>query len=155
MIQQTFAMIKPDAIEHKHLTDILTCCHEPGLAIIALRMLQLSEAHARRLYHAHEGQPWFGRLIAHTVSGPVVSLVLEGHDAIARFRCLMGVSDPRHAEPQSLRARFGTGMPANAIHGSESPEAAAREISLFFSKVQIFPTCPSPHHVEPAMQSAA
>jgi nucleoside-diphosphate kinase len=156
MIQQTFAMIKPDAIESGHLTNILACCHTQGLVIIALRMLQLSDTHARRLYQQHENQPWFERLIAHTVSGPVVAVVLEGHDAVQHLRRIMGSSDPRQAEPGSLRARFGSGMPANGIHGSESAEAAAREISLFFSKVQIFPKpSPSPRHVQTAIQPAA
>lgn len=140
-MEQTFAMIKPDAVHQNRIGDIFAVCEQHGFSIVALRMLTLSPDLARSLYQEHAGRPYFEPLIAFSTSGPVVVCVLQGFRAIERFRHLVGHTNPTHAIAGTLRRQFGTGVPNNAIHASDSSAAAAREMGLFFTSNDI--QCPS------------
>ncbi len=141
-IERTLSIIKPDAVAANHIGDIIAAIEEAGLRIIAAKMLCLSRRQAEEFYAEHRGKPFFDSLIDFMTSGPVVVQVLEGEDAIARYRALMGATDPRKAEPGTLRYRFARdseNMAANAVHGSDSPASAEREIGFFFSEEEICP----------------
>jgi len=136
-MEQTFLMIKPDAVQQQNIGAILHHCHQHGFAILALRMLTLSPDQVRTLYHEHAGRSYVDRLITFSTSGPVVVCLLEGFRAVERLRHLVGATHPSQAGPDTLRRQFGTGVPNNAVHASDSPEAARREIDLFFTPDQI------------------
>lgn len=136
-MEQTFAMLKPDAVQQQHVGAILNICQQHGFAIVALRMKTLSHELAQALYQEHVGRSYFDRLMAFSTSGPVIVCALEGFRAVERFRHLVGHTNPLHAGPETLRRLFGTGVPDNAVHASDSPEAATRELSLFFTPDQI------------------
>lgn len=138
MATRTFVMIKPDAVKHEVIGAIIRCCEDEELLPIGLRMLTLSEETAKSLYREHQHQPYYPNLIAFTLSGPVVVMVLEGPDAVQRFRRILGATNPTQAAPNTLRKRFGIGIPQNAVHGSDSDDAAAREINLFFSTQELY-----------------
>ncbi|MEJ2132394.1 MAG: nucleoside-diphosphate kinase, partial [Gammaproteobacteria bacterium] len=110
-----------------------------GLEIVAMRMVQLTKEKAEGFYAEHRGKPFFEDLVRYMTSGPVIVQVLEGEDAIAVNRTLMGATDPREAEPGTIRADFAQSIDANAVHGSDSPKSAEREISYFFSDDEICP----------------
>ncbi len=138
--QCTFAMIKPDAMEDGHMLKILVDYIPPDLRIIACRMEQLSERQAYQLYGAeHAGRPYFGDLIRFATSGPVLLLALEGRLAISRWRDMVGVANPKNAAAGTIRRLLGKGMPNNAVHGSDSQEAAQRELGIFFNSCELFP----------------
>lgn len=132
-MEQTFLMIKPDAVQQQNIGAILYRCQQHGFVILALRMLTLSQDQARTLYQEHAGRSYVDRLITFSTSGPVVVCVVEGFRAIERFRNLVGATNPTEAGPDTLRRQFGTGVPNNAVHASDSPEAARREIDIFFT----------------------
>jgi nucleoside-diphosphate kinase len=135
--ERTFSIIKPDAVAGNHIGEIVARFEAGGLRIVAARMIRLSEALARGFYAEHDGKAFYGALVEYMTSGPVVVQVLEGSDAIAVNRRLMGATNPADAEPGTIRADFAESIDANAVHGSDSPNSAAREIAFFFSEDEI------------------
>ncbi len=138
-IERTFSIIKPDAVGKNVIGDIVSRFEKAGLRVIASRMEHLSEETAKGFYSEHDGKPFFNDLMTFMTSGPVVLQVLEGEGAIALNRELMGATNPEDAEPGSIRADFAESIDANAVHGSDSPESAVREISYFFANEQLCP----------------
>ena len=135
--ERTLSIVKPDAVARNLIGEIYSRFEKAGLKIVASKMLSLSEEQAHGFYAEHEGKPFFGPLVEYMRSGPVVVQVLEGEDAIATNRRLMGATNPADAEPGTIRADFAESIDANAVHGSDAPESAAREIAYFFSADEI------------------
>ena len=135
--QRTFAIIKPDAVAKKTAGQIIARIEESGLDIIALKRLQLDDAMAKGFYAVHKERPFFGDLVKFMTSGPVVAMVLEGENAIARWRDLMGPTNSNEAPAGTLRGDFGTDIERNAVHGSDAPETAKLEISYWFNAGEI------------------
>ena len=138
-LERTYSMIKPDAVAKNVIGDIVTRFENAGLSVVAMRMEQLSTEQAKGFYAEHEGKPFFDELVSYMTSGPVIVQVLEGEDAIATNRKLMGATNPAEADPGTIRADHADGFTENAAHGSDSPESAAREIAYYFSDEQICP----------------
>jgi nucleoside-diphosphate kinase len=136
-IERTFSIVKPDAVARNLIGEIYSRFEKGGLRIVASKMLQLSEAQAGGFYAEHDGKPFFADLCSYMMSGPVMVQVLEGEDAIATNRRLMGATNPKEADPGTIRADFAESIDANAVHGSDSPESAAREIAFFFDEDEI------------------
>jgi nucleoside-diphosphate kinase len=131
-MERTFAIVKPDAVRRGLTGDILKRIEAAGLTIVALRKLHLSRADAEKFYDVHKARPFFGGLCEYMTSGPVVVLVLQGEGAISKWRGLMGATDPKKADPGTIRKDFGIDVEQNATHGSDAPETAAQEIAFFF-----------------------
>lgn len=131
-IERTFSIIKPDAVAKNHIGDIYQRFEQGGLRIIAARMLHLSREQASAFYAVHQARPFFGELVDFMTSGPIMVQVLEGENAIARNRDLMGATDPAKAAPGTIRADFAQEVTENAVHGSDGPDTAAVEIAFFF-----------------------
>lgn len=136
-VQRTLSIIKPDATRRNVTGEILARLEKAGLRIVAQRRLHLSQEQAEAFYAVHTGKPFFERLVAYMTSGPVVVQVLEGENAIAKYREVMGATDPAAAAPGTLRKDFALSKTENSVHGSDSPENAATEIAYFFSGVDI------------------
>lgn len=136
-VEQTLSIIKPDAVKKNHIGDIVARFEKAGLSIAALRMMQLSRAQAEGFYAEHKGRPFFDGLVEFMTSGPVVVQVLSGENAILLNRELMGATDPAKAAPGTIRADFAEAIDANAVHGSDSPTSAAREIAYFFATNEV------------------
>lgn len=136
-VQRTFAIIKPDAVAKKATGAILQRIEESGLEIVAMKRLHLSEPLARGFYAVHKARPFFGDLVKFMTSGPVVLLVLQGENAIQRWRDLMGPTNSNDAPAGTIRGDFGTDVERNASHGSDAPETARVEISYFFNATEI------------------
>lgn len=136
-IQRTLSIVKPDAVEARVGGEILRRIETSGLRIIALKMLRLSEEQARGFYAVHKQRPFYASLVDFMTSGPVIVSVLEGEDAIARYRRLMGATNPAEAEAGTIRADFATDIERNAVHGSDAPETARVEIAYFFNAQEI------------------
>ncbi len=134
MTEKTLSIIKPDAVAKGSIGAILAKFENAGLKITALKMTHLSREEAENFYIEHKGRGFFDELIDFMTSGLVTIQVLEGEDAIAKNRELMGATNPQEAAPGTIRAEFATSIDANAVHGSDSPEAAAREIGFFFKE---------------------
>jgi len=141
MIERTLAIIKPDAVARDLIGKILERIEAAGLKPIAMKMAVLSVAEAEGFYHVHKGKPFFSPLVAFMTSGPVVLMVLEGEGAIARWREVMGATDPAKAAPGTIRKDFARSIQDNAAHGSDAPETAAFETRYFFSALEL---CPRP-----------
>ncbi|MGM0536034.1 MAG: nucleoside-diphosphate kinase [Pseudomonadota bacterium] len=137
--QRTLSIIKPDAVAQNVIGEIESRFEKAGLKIVAAKMLQLSEEKAGGFYAEHKERPFFKDLVGFMTSGPVVVQVLEGEDAIAKNRDLMGATNPKEAAPGTIRADFAETIDANAVHGSDSPESAEREIAYFFEADEICP----------------
>ena len=137
MAERTLAIIKPDAIKKDAIGDIIGRYEKAGLMPVAIQMMRLSKAKAEGFYAVHKARPFFESLTKFMASGPVVVLVLEGKDAIARHRDLMGATDPAKAAPGTIRAAHGTNIEYNAVHGSDSPETARFEIGYFFPEMEL------------------
>lgn len=137
-VEQTLSIVKPDAVGKNHIGEIYARFEKAGLKIVALKMLHLSREEAEGFYAEHKGRPFFDGLVNFMTSGPVCVQVLAGENAIALNRELMGATDPQKAAPGTIRADFATAIDTNAVHGSDSPTSAAREIAYFFSNVEIF-----------------
>ncbi|MBK8640313.1 MAG: nucleoside-diphosphate kinase [Chromatiaceae bacterium] len=131
-IERTFSIIKPDAVAKNHIGDIYQRFEQGGLRILAARMLHLSREQASAFYAVHQARPFFGELVDFMTSGPIMVQVLEGENAIARNRELMGATDPAKAAPGTIRADFAQEVTENAVHGSDGPDTAAVEIAFFF-----------------------
>jgi nucleoside-diphosphate kinase len=138
-LERTFSIIKPDAVKRKLVGEIYNRIAKAGLRIIAAKMVHLSEEQASGFYAEHEGKPFFEGLKEFMTSGPIMVQVLEGEDAIARYRELMGKTNPEEAACGTIRADYGESMRFNSVHGSDSPESAAREIEYFFPTSEICP----------------
>lgn len=138
-VERTLSIIKPGAVAKNLIGKIISRFEQAGLRIIAARVVQLDEYHAGQFYAVHEGKPFYAELVKYMIEGPVWALVLEGEDAIAHNRRLMGSTDPGKAEPGTIRADFAKNMTRNTVHGSDSPENAATEISFFFSQFDLYP----------------
>ncbi|TXS95215.1 nucleoside-diphosphate kinase [Parahaliea maris] len=136
-VERTLSIVKPDAVGKNVIGKIYSRFEEAGLQIVASKMLRLSEEVAGGFYAEHRERPFFPALIEFMTSGPVVVQVLEGEDAIALNRQLMGATNPQEAEAGTIRADFAESIDANAVHGSDSPASAAREIAYFFAASEI------------------
>ena len=137
MTERTFFMVKPDAMRARVLGKILSMIEASGLTIVAGRIRQLEVGEAQRFYAVHKERPFFGDLVKFMTSGPVFTGVLEGEDAIKRWRDLMGPTDSKKAPPGTVRGEFGTDVEQNASHGSDAPETARSEIAFFFPGVDL------------------
>lgn len=138
-VERTLSIIKPDAVAKNLIGAICARFEQAGLQIVAARMLQLNQQQAEGFYAVHKDRPFFRDLVQFMTSGPVVVQVLEGENAIARHRELMGATDPRKAAPGTIRADFATDVEKNAVHGSDGPETAETEIAYFFRNGDIYP----------------
>ncbi len=137
--QRTLSIIKPDAVAKNVIGEIESRFEKGGLKIVAAKMLQLSDEKAGGFYAEHKERPFFKDLVGFMTSGPVIVQVLEGEDAIAKNRDLMGATNPKEAAQGTIRADFAETIDANAVHGSDSPESAEREIAYFFAADEICP----------------
>src|SRR6516225_9569683 len=138
-IERTLSIIKPDATRRNLTGRINSRFEERGLRIIAEKRIRLSEAQAERFYEVHAERPFYRSLVAFMTSGPIVVQVLEGDDAVALNREIMGATNPADAAPGTIRKDFAESIEANSVHGSDSPENAAQEIAFFFSAIEICP----------------
>ncbi len=137
--ERTFSIIKPDAVAKNLIGAIYTRFEQAGLRIIAARMTHLTRAQAEGFYAVHKARPFFNDLVSFMLTGPVMMQVLEGENAIARHRELMGATNPQDAAPGTIRADFASTVDENAVHGSDSPETARAEIDFFFQPHEICP----------------
>jgi len=135
----TLSIIKPDAVAKNVIGQILARFEAAGLKVVAARMAHLSRGEAEAFYGVHKGRPFFNDLVNFMISGPVMIQALEGEDAIAKNRELMGATDPKKAEKGTIRADFAESIDANAVHGSDAPETAAVEIGFFFPGMNVYP----------------
>lgn len=138
-IERTLSIIKPDAVAKNVIGQIYSRFEEAGLRIVAARMMHLSRAQAEAFYAVHRERPFFNDLVDFMTSGPVMVQVLEGESAISRNRDLMGATDPKKADPGTIRADFATSIEENVVHGSDSVENAQIEIAYFFAAADICP----------------
>ncbi len=136
-VERTLSIIKPDATRRNLTGAINARIEAAGLRIVAQKRIRLSREQAEAFYAVHRERPFFESLCRFMSSGPVVVQVLEGEDAIARYREVMGATNPAEAAPGTLRAEFAENIEANSVHGSDSPETARREIAFFFSELEI------------------
>ena len=131
-VERTLSIIKPDAVKKNVVGKIIARFEKAGLKVVAARMMQLSRTQAEGFYAVHRGRPFFRDLVEFMTSGPVLVQVLEGEQAIAKNRELMGATDPKKAAKGTIRADFADSIDANAVHGSDGPETARKEIAFFF-----------------------
>ncbi len=137
-VERTLSIVKPDAVAKNAIGQIYSRFEQAGLKIVAARMRYLSQQEAEGFYAVHRGRPFFRDLVRFMISGPIMVQVLEGEDAVARNRELMGATDPKKATKGTIRADFAESIDANAVHGSDGPETARTEIAYFFSASEIF-----------------
>ncbi len=138
-IERTFSMIKPDATKRNLTGAITKVFEENGLRVVASKRVWMSQKQAENFYAVHKERPFFGELVSFMTSGPSVVQVLEGENAVLANRTLMGATNPAEADAGTIRADFAESVEANAVHGSDSPESAAREIGFFFTDSEICP----------------
>jgi nucleoside-diphosphate kinase len=137
-IERTLSIIKPDAVAKNVVGQILARFEGAGLKIAAAKLVQLSRADAEAFYGVHKARPFFNDLVNFMISGPVMIQVLEGENAIAKNRELMGATDPKKADKGTIRADFADSIDANAVHGSDAPETAANEVAFFFPGMNVY-----------------
>ena len=130
--QRTLSIIKPDAVEGQHIGEILAMIEKAGLRIVEMKMLHLTKQQAEDFYDIHRERPFFGELVEFMTRSPVVVSVLEGEDAVAKYRQVMGATNPAEAAEGTIRKAFAKDVGENSVHGSDSAENAAREIAFFF-----------------------
>jgi len=138
-IEQTISIIKPDAVSKNVIGQIYSRFEQAGLQIVAAKMLHLSQEQAESFYAVHKERPFFGELVSFMTSGPVMVQVLEGEDAVAKNRELMGATNPKEAAAGTIRADFAESIDENAVHGSDSAENAKTEIEFFFGEAGLCP----------------
>lgn len=138
-IEHTLSIVKPDAVANNQIGEILEYLENGGLQVIGSKMIQLTPEQAKAFYSVHKDKAFFNDLIAFMTSGPVVVQVLEGEDAVAINRQIMGSTNPTEASPGTIRSDFGTDIQRNAVHGSDSPKTAEKEINFFFKPNELFP----------------
>jgi len=137
MTERTFSIIKPDATERNLTGKINAVIEDAGLRIVAQRRIQMTEAQAKTFYEVHAARPFYGELVEFMMSAPVVVQVLEGPNAVAKYREVMGATNPSEAAPGTIRALFAKSVGENSVHGSDSQENAALEIAQFFNEADI------------------
>ena len=137
-LERTLSIIKPDAVKKNVIGQILARFEKAGLRVVAARMMHLSRAEAEGFYAVHRSRPFFKDLVEFMVSGPVLVQVLEGENAVAKNRELMGATDPKKADKGTIRADFADSIDANAVHGSDSAENARTEVAYFFPACEVF-----------------
>lgn len=135
--ERTLSILKPDATRRNLTGAINAIIEKSGLRIVAQKRIQLSKAQAQKFYEVHAARPFYGELVEFMISGPVVVQVLEGESAVAKYREVMGATDPKEAAPGTIRAEHAESKGANSVHGSDSVENAAMEIAYFFSGTEI------------------
>ncbi len=138
-VERTLSIIKPDGVEKGVIGQVVARFEQAGLKPIALRMVHLSRAEAEGFYAVHKARPFFNDLVKFMTSGPAVLMVLEGENAVARNREIMGATDPKKAAAGTIRKDFATDIEKNTVHGSDSPENAAIEVAYFFRQVDLHP----------------
>ncbi len=131
-MEKTLSIIKPNAVKKKVVGKIITMLEESGLEVVDARMETLTKQKAEGFYAEHKARPFFGSLVSFMTSGPVLLMTLQGKDAVKKYRDLMGATDPSKAAPGTIRKLYADSLEANAAHGSDSPESAAREVAYFF-----------------------
>lgn len=131
--QKTFVMVKPDGVRRKLVGEVIKRIESKGYDITAMRMFTIDTALAEKHYGEHSERPFFGELVSFITSGPVVAMTVEGPDAVAAMRLIMGATNPIEATPGSIRGDLASVIGENIVHGSDSPESAERELGLFFS----------------------
>ncbi len=136
-MEQTLSIIKPDAVSRGNTGKILARIEAEALSVKAMKMIYLTKNQAEEFYAVHKSKPFFESLTDFMSSGPAVVLLLEGEEAISRYRAIMGATNPADAEPGTLRAEFASNVEQNAVHGSDAPETAALEIRYFFNSLEI------------------
>lgn len=136
-LERTFGIIKPDAVAKGQIGEILTMVQQSGFRLIGMKMLRIAKPQAEAFYAVHNERPFFSGLVTFMTEGPVVVLVLEREDAIAKWRELMGATNPTNAAEGTIRKRFAENIERNAVHGSDAPETAAQEIPFFFSASEL------------------
>jgi nucleoside-diphosphate kinase len=137
-LERTLSIVKPDGVAGNLIGEVYRRFEQAGLKIVAARMLALSQREAEGFYAVHRERPFFRDLVRYMCSGPVMVQVLEGENAIAKNREIMGATDPKKAAPGTIRADLATSIEQNVVHGSDGPETAAREITFFFPASQVF-----------------
>ena len=138
MKEKTLVLIKPDAFEKNHTGEIIAIYEKKGLKLCAMKLMQMTKRVAQKHYAEHIGRPYYEELESFMTSAPLVAMVLEGDDAIARVREINGKTNPVEAAEGTVRRLFAESVGKNAVHASDSPESAAREIAIFFSEIEIF-----------------
>ncbi len=136
-LERTFSIVKPDATRRNITGKVIDKLESGGLRVIAQKRLQLTKAQAEGFYAVHKERPFFNDLVSFMISGPVVVQVLEGENAVARNREIMGATNPKDADAGTIRAEFAESIEANSVHGSDAPETAAEEIKYFFKDEEI------------------
>ena len=131
---KTFFMVKPDGVKRNLIGEVISRVEKEGFKITKIKMMDISEELAQEHYGEHSGKPFFNDLVTFITSGPVVAMEVEGKDAVSEIRRIMGATNPSDAEPGTIRADLATKLEENVVHGSDSPESAERELSLFFKK---------------------
>jgi len=137
MVERTLVMIKPDGVERNLIGKVISIFEEHGLKVVALKKVRLSKEQAKAFYIVHKDRPFYEDLTNYMSSGPIVAMVLEGENAIKRVREIMGATDPKEAAEGTIRKLFALDKEKNTVHGSDSPESAAREIPFFFSEYEL------------------
>ena len=137
MVQRTLSIVKPDGVRKGLIGEVIGRFEREGLKVVAMKMVRMSKEEAEGFYAVHRGKPFYEDLTRFMSSGPAVVMVLEGEDAIARTRMIMGATDPAKAEEGTIRRLYADNVQENIVHGSDSPESAAFEISYFFSSLEI------------------
>lgn len=136
-MERTLSLIKPDAVRKNAIGAIISMLEAGGLKLVGAKLLRLSRAQAEGFYAVHRERPFFSSLCEFMTSGPILAMVLEGENAIAKNREIMGVTDSKKAAPGTIRARFGTNIEQNAVHGSDAPETARTEVAYFFAPCEL------------------
>jgi nucleoside-diphosphate kinase len=136
-VERTFGMIKPDAVENGQVGDILNVIRDNGFRVVGLKLRKIATPEAQAFYEVHKERPFYGSLVKFMSEGPAVLLVLEREDAIAKWREVMGATNPANAAEGTIRKKFAESIERNAVHGSDAPETAAQEIPFFFSTAEL------------------
>lgn len=136
-LQRTFGIIKPDAVQAGHVGEILTIIEQNGFRVLGMKMRRISKPEAEAFYAVHKARPFFPGLVTFMTEGPVVLLALQREDAIAKWREVMGATNPANAAEGTIRRRFAANIERNCVHGSDAPETAADEIPFFFSTAEL------------------
>ena len=138
-VERTLSIVKPDGVRKNVIGDVYRRFEKAGLRIVAARMTRLSQAQAEGFYAVHRARPFFPDLVSYMTSGPVIVQVLEGENAVAKHREIMGATDPKKAAPGTIRADLAESIEQNVVHGSDSLDNAAREVAYFFAETEICP----------------
>ncbi|MBV8072185.1 MAG: nucleoside-diphosphate kinase [Acidobacteriaceae bacterium] len=136
-LERTFAIIKPDAIQTKHTGEILASIEQNGFRIVGMKLIRIARQEAEKFYEVHQQRPFFAGLVTFMTEGPALVMVLEREDAIAKWRELMGATNPANAAEGTIRKRFAENIERNAVHGSDGADTAAVEIPFFFSTAEL------------------